>query len=119
MSRAVQAALEELLQKAQEPRSSPGDEHDYTHTAVVMSMRFHFASTFAKLQEWPSEISKVLECSQRSAAAELVSEKNPSDAAVVVPVRPRLAAQCTLRPLLFGNPLLNNTLSVDRAQLQQ
>jgi hypothetical protein len=51
-----------------------------------MSMRFHFASTFAKLQEWPSEISKALESSPSGAASavekQLVEEMKPHDGAI-------------------------------------
>lgn len=81
----LQASLDELLESAREAGRS-ADDINYKGTAVIMSMRFHFASTFAKLQEWPSEISRTLECSPSGAACaaaeQLVEEMKPHVGAV-------------------------------------
>ena len=62
----MQGSLSELLDaaKADVPiAESSGDNIDFKGTAITMSMRFHFATTFAKLREWPAEISRVMSAS--------------------------------------------------------
>lgn len=74
----VQGSLEELLAGAADADSAA--DAGYKGTAVIMSMRFHFATTFAKLREWPAEIGKVLEASARGAAERMRSERMSEDA---------------------------------------
>jgi hypothetical protein len=62
----VQGSLEELLEAAQAgddasaTTGAAADEVNFKGTAIVMSMRFHFANTIAKLREWPVEDSRVM-----------------------------------------------------------
>ena len=75
----MQSSLEELLAGARDDVAG-GADAGYKGTAVIMSTRFHFATTFAKLREWPAEIAKVLEASSRGAAERMLAERMPAEA---------------------------------------
>ena len=74
---AMQGALEELLQGAP-AASSPSFEGEnssgYKANAVILSIRFHFANTVAKLREWPAEVAKLLD-----PAAQVAAERMRAD----------------------------------------
>jgi hypothetical protein len=63
----MQAALDELLAKAEDARKVLKRSHrspaatcldaEFNSDAVTMSMRFHVANTYARLQEWPTKLS--------------------------------------------------------------
>ena len=64
-----QAPLDELLTSARQARGvlarsaeSPQATQlvaGFRSTAVTMSMRFHYAATYARLQEWPAKLAEV------------------------------------------------------------
>jgi hypothetical protein len=65
----MQGALDELLSKADDAKKvltrsigSPAAaclDAEFNSDAVTMSMRFHVANTYARLQEWPTKLAGI------------------------------------------------------------